>query len=53
MQHPFPYGWLIADQKWASVEDTFLRNPHGAPVDAKWNKVCIEYHSVAARRPCR
>ena len=41
MQHPFPYGWLIAYQKWAPVEDTFLRNPHGAPVDAKWNKVCM------------
>ena len=49
MQHPFPYGWLIADQKWAPVEDTFLRNPHGAPVDAKWNKVCIECHSVAGK----
>ena len=49
MQHPFPYGWLIADQKWAPVEDTFLRNPHGTPVDAKWNKVCIECHSVAGK----
>ena len=29
--------------------DTFLRNPHGAPVDAKWNKVCIECHSVAGK----
>jgi len=49
MQHPFPFGWLIADQKWAPVEDTFLRNPHGAPVDAKWNKVCIECHAVAGK----
>ena len=49
LQHPFPYGWLIADQKWAPVEDTFLRDPESAPPNAKWNAVCIECHAVAGK----
>ncbi|GIT38388.1 MAG: hypothetical protein Ct9H300mP7_3090 [Verrucomicrobiota bacterium] len=28
MQHPFPYGWLIADKKWVPVQDTFLHDPN-------------------------
>ena len=49
LQHPFPYGWLIADQKWAPVEDTFLRDPESAKPNAKWNTVCIDCHSVAGK----
>lgn len=49
LQHPFPFGWLIADQKWVPVQDTFLRDPHLAAPDAKWNKVCIKCHAVAGR----
>ena len=49
LQHPFPYGWLIADQKWAPVEDTFLRDPESDPPNAKWNAVCIECHAVAGK----
>ena len=49
LQHPFPFGWLIADQKWVPVQDTFLRDPHLAAPDAKWNNVCIKCHAVAGR----
>jgi len=49
LQHPFPYGWLVADQKWVPVSDTFLRDPNLAPPDAKWNNVCIKCHAVAGR----
>jgi predicted CXXCH cytochrome family protein len=49
LQHPFPYGWLIADQKWVPVQDTFLRDPHLTPPDAKWNNTCIKCHAVAGR----
>ncbi|MBC8243675.1 MAG: hypothetical protein H8E20_04720 [Verrucomicrobia bacterium] len=49
LQHPFPYGWLVADQKWAPVSDTFLRDPNLAPPDAKWHNVCIKCHAVAGR----
>ena len=46
LQHPFPFGWLIADQKWVPVQDTFLRDPHLAAPDAKWNNVCIKCLSL-------
>ena len=49
LQSPFPYGWLIADQKWAPLQDTFLRDPNLPPPDAKWNNVCIKCHAVAGR----
>ena len=49
LQHPFPFGWLTADQKWVPVQDTFLRDPHLAAPDAKWNNVCIKCHAVAGR----
>ena len=49
LQHPFPYGWLIADQKWVPVQDTFLRDPQLTPPDAKWNNTCIKCHAVAGR----
>ena len=49
LQHPFPFGWLIADQKWSPVEDTFLRDPESDPPNAKWNAVCIECHAVAGK----
>ena len=49
LQRPFPFGWLIADQKWVPVQDTFLRDPHLAAPDAKWNNVCIKCHAVAGR----
>ncbi len=49
LQQPFPFGWLIADQKWVPVQDTFLRDPHLAAPDAKWNNVCIKCHAVAGR----
>ncbi len=49
MQHPFPYGWLIADQKWAPVQDTFLHDPNLPIGGAKWNDSCIKCHAVAGR----
>ena len=49
LQHPFPFGWLIGDQKWVPVQDTFLRDPHLTAPDAKWNNVCIKCHAVAGR----
>jgi len=49
LQHPFPYGWLVSDKKWAPVEDTFLRDPKSDPPNAKWNNVCIECHAVAGK----
>jgi len=49
MQHPFPYGWLIADQKWAPVQDTFLHDPNHPIGGAKWNNSCIKCHAVAGR----
>ena len=48
-QHPFPYGWLIADRKWAPVEDTFLHDPNRPIGGASWNDSCIKCHSVAGR----
>ena len=49
MQHPFPYGWLIADKKWAPVQDTFLHDPNNPIGGAKWNDICIKCHAVAGR----
>jgi nitrate/TMAO reductase-like tetraheme cytochrome c subunit len=44
----FPFGWLIADQRWAPVGDTFL-NPPGlktSRVIGGWNNGCINCHST-------
>ena len=49
MQHPFPYGWLIADKKWVPVQDTFLHDPNLPIGGAKWNNSCIKCHAVAGR----
>jgi hypothetical protein len=49
---PFPFGWLIADSKWAPLGDTFLAPPDVA--DARggagaWNNGCLHCHSTHGR----
>lgn len=48
---PFPFGWLIAEQRWAPVTDTFMCPPEvqvGRAV-AAWNTACINCHATQGR----
>ncbi len=47
----FPWVWLMAEQRWIPVEDSFLRPPSKTPpVPQVWNDSCIHCHNVASTR---
>ncbi|MBI3415346.1 MAG: C cytochrome precursor [Verrucomicrobia bacterium] len=49
LQRLFPFAWLIADQRWVPVHDTFLRDPTFPPFDHIWNVNCIKCHSTGGQ----
>jgi len=49
MQMVFPFAWLIEDQRWAPLQDTFLRDPDAAPSPHIWNVNCINCHSTGGQ----
>ncbi|MCC5021627.1 MAG: hypothetical protein J6386_01905 [Candidatus Synoicihabitans palmerolidicus] len=48
---PFPFGWLIEDQRWAPLTDTFMCPPEGqiGRAEASWNTACINCHTTQGR----
>ncbi len=47
----FPFGWLIADRRWAPLTDTFLCPPGVTQGRSQgvWNNGCINCHSTQGR----
>lgn len=49
LQTIFPFAWLIADQRWAPVRDTFLRDPKIPPSSHIWNVNCLKCHATGGQ----
>ena len=47
----FPFGWLVADNRWAPLTDTFLCPPDVVQgrTQGVWNNGCINCHSTQGR----
>ncbi|MCD8533915.1 MAG: hypothetical protein LR011_03630 [Verrucomicrobia bacterium] len=48
-QFPFPFAWLVGDERWVPTRDTFLRDPALGTPGAEWNLVCIRCHAVTGQ----
>jgi len=48
-QTVFPFAWLIADQRWGPVNDTFLRDPSLPSNPQTWNMNCIACHATGGQ----
>jgi predicted CXXCH cytochrome family protein len=49
MQLDFPFVWLIADQRWVPMSDTFLCDPKISHYYQAWNLICFECHSTGGQ----
>jgi predicted CXXCH cytochrome family protein len=49
VQITMPFAYLLEDQRWAPLGDTFLRDPNLEPVTGLWNGNCIECHTTAGQ----
>ena len=47
----FPWVWLVAEERWIPVEDSFLRPPlESPPIPQVWNDDCIHCHNAGTTR---
>lgn len=49
MQIVFPFVWLIPDQRWVPIHDSFLRDPNIPPYQHIWNVNCLKCHATAGQ----
>jgi hypothetical protein len=49
LQFPFPFAWLIAEQRWVPARDTFLRDPAKGQPRQHWNNNCISCHATGGQ----
>ncbi len=48
---PFPFGWLVAERRWAPLTDTFLCPPdiRRGRAEGVWNTSCLNCHVTQGR----
>jgi predicted CXXCH cytochrome family protein len=49
VQITMPFAYLLDDQRWAPLGDTFLRDPNLPPTTGVWNGNCIECHATGGQ----
>lgn len=49
LQRIFPFSWLIQDQRWVPVHETFLRDPKLGGYTHLWNANCIHCHATGGQ----
>jgi predicted CXXCH cytochrome family protein len=49
LQIVLPFAYLLADQRWVPLKDTFLKDPALPPSQNLWNVDCIKCHSTGGQ----
>jgi predicted CXXCH cytochrome family protein len=49
LQVAFPFAYLLDDQRWVPLKDTFLKDPALPQNQNLWNTDCIKCHSTAGQ----